>query len=594
MSNESDTSKDRETSHQHSEQGSEDEGQDDTIAVASGELGEDEQMENGVVHETAAEPTNYSLFANPPSLGLIRQRLFDIEDPIEMSLTDLDTYFPFVDNVWRKSRSGDAQRDTNSTTDIYWCRLRKPTNAKPYIPKPTPEGKTSRKKRVREDKTCPMALKVTRTDGVARSCTVARAVGREVRHTHDLDYMDGLKRNSGIMDIARREAVRGFLPGSVFWKMLEEPDRMEEAGGKFMKISDVRNVQYAWRQENPTYALKAHTGYNQTRLGSRPKPATPETPNIQARVVQHVTPQSAPPPQPPSSNGTSRGTLYYPDHAREFLEPYLPNLAEIDKRQRPHVTLTWATSLDARIALMPGVQTAISGPETKAMTHYLRSRHDAILVGVRTALADDPSLNCRLAAPGGDGGIDRDQQPRPIIIDPNARLPILPERKVLQIASEGGAKGPWVVVAPHARLHPSAVQTLKSFGGEYLLINDINPHNGRVNWDGIFNVLYKEGIKSIMVEGGGRVLSDLLHPRWIGCIDSLVLTIAPSFFGRAGVEVSPDPNYDEFGKPIATRLCNVRWQPMGDADVVMCGQMRQEAASALLPGIQEFSKGPPK
>lgn len=61
----------------------------------------------------------------------------------------------------------------------------------------------------------------------------------------------------------------------------------------------------------------------------------------------------------------------------------------------PFVTLTYATSLDSRISAAPGVQTIISHPETKTMTHYIRYHHDAILVGVGTVLADDPGLNCR-------------------------------------------------------------------------------------------------------------------------------------------------------------------------------------------------------
>jgi 2,5-diamino-6-(ribosylamino)-4(3H)-pyrimidinone 5'-phosphate reductase len=110
----------------------------------------------------------------------------------------------------------------------------------------------------------------------------------------------------------------------------------------------------------------------------------------------------------------TRDALHYPDASRRFLIPYLPlplpspdtfePLSAKPATPYPHVTLTYAQSLDGAIAAAPGVQTALSGPESKAMTHYLRSQHDGILVGIGTAMADDPSLNCRLEGVGGYGG----------------------------------------------------------------------------------------------------------------------------------------------------------------------------------------------
>ena len=122
--------------------------------------------------------------------------------------------------------------------------------------------------------------------------------------------------------------------------------------------------------------------------------------------------------------------------------------------------------------------------------------------------------------------------------------------------------------------------------------NDYHPQRGGLKWEGLFNVFFKEGIRSIMVEGGGIVLSELLRVDYSHLIDSIILTIAPTFFGRTGVEVSPIPTMDSQNRPIATRLTDVRWQPMGDADVVMCGHMKIEAPApnGILPGIEEFSR----
>jgi len=108
-------------------------------------------------------------------------------------------------------------------------------------------------------------------------------------------------------------------------------------------------------------------------------------------------------------------TSYLPRTAttHHYLENNLNN--NINTISKPFVTLTYASSLDSQISLAPGVQTLLSGPLTKHFTHHLRSCHAAILVGVNTAIADDPGLNCRIRH------IVQDAQPRPIILDPQAR-----------------------------------------------------------------------------------------------------------------------------------------------------------------------------
>ena len=532
--------------------------------------------EDGYTEET---DTGYSLFSNPTDLAAMRQKLFDVDDPFEMSVTQFDMYFPFVDNVWRKTRSLEPQ--TENVSEMYCCRLKSSGQPKSTTPKPPVEGKQQRRKRKREDKTCSMMIKVTYLNGPEKKVRISKAV--QESHTHDLEYMDQNKRNTAIMNVAREEATRGFLPGSIFWKMQDEPEKMEAAGGKFMKVSDVRNVQYPWRQQNMSASLKAHAGYSQQRSGPRQRPlaSAPSTPSNGYIKPQKPVQTYSPVPRP-ALTAPIPGTLMYPDHAQEFLRPYLPYPQHL---QRPHITLTWATSLDSRIALAPGTQTQLSGPETKAMTHYLRSRHDAILIGVNTAISDDPGLNCRLGGAGGYGGPGVAMQPRPIIIDPRARLEITPGMRLLKAAAEGKAKGPWIVVGPTARLPPDAVATLKNHGGEFLQINEMQQSG--LDWQHLFNILYREGIKSIMIEGGGKVLSELLKPKYTNMIDSIIMTIAPTFLGRNGVQVTPDTSYDGH-VPVQSRLIDVHWQPMGTSDMVLCGHLNK--TTPRLPGIEHLAQ----
>ncbi|KZF20001.1 bacterial bifunctional deaminase-reductase [Xylona heveae TC161] len=299
--------------------------------------------------------------------------------------------------------------------------------------------------------------------------------------------------------------------------------------------------------------------------------------------------------QPPKES------LQFPVLSRVFLQPYLPVSLKSSsspsaypqttpaKTSLPHVTLTYATSLDSSLSLAPGTQTHLSGPQSKAMTHYLRSRHDAILVGVGTALADDPGLNCRITGVGGYGGKELIGQPRPIVLDPSARWKFNAESRVFRTARENRGKAPWIVVAQGNEEKMSLEQrkVLGSYGGKLLSIPQRKPEMedptgeasteaetyAALDWQSLLDTLAQQDVYSLMVEGGGTVINDLLHPRNAQLVNSVIITIAPTYLGQGGVVVSPERKLDSQGKPTnAVRFKEVKWQPLG-ADVIMCGRV---------------------
>lgn len=362
-----------------------------------------------------------------------------------------------------------------------------------------------------------------------------------------------------------------------------------------------------------------------------------------------------------------RDTLHFPSSSRLPLDPYLPSLTEehastenqsqrsqANELSRPFTTLTFATSLDSALSLAPGVRTALSGPQSKAMTHYLRFRHEAILIGVGTANADDPGLNCRIEGAGGYEEIiasetdtinnndstqptkdpviaelttqaktDSDlkdlmkavgmsiasaqqmdmfqaridqvkkeyemkvrqrqeklRQPRPIVIDPKARWALHERSKIIDLVKHGKGKAPFVIISKKTTPLQSVKDILERYGGKFIAldtVDDSGDEDGhqRFDWTTILNVLAtEEKIKSLMIEGGGSIINSLLsEQQYSALIDSVIVTIAPTWLGQGGVVVSPNRRLDENGVAIpASRLTDVKWCPFGE-DVVLCGRI---------------------
>ncbi|KAK6347668.1 2,5-diamino-6-(ribosylamino)-4(3H)-pyrimidinone 5'-phosphate reductase [Orbilia javanica] len=256
--------------------------------------------------------------------------------------------------------------------------------------------------------------------------------------------------------------------------------------------------------------------------------------------------------------------LKFPDDLVAQFEPYSPLPGPHDF---PSVTLTFACSLDSALSLAPGVQTHLSGPATKSMTHYLRTLHSAILVGVSTAVADDPGLNSRLEG--------AKHQPIPIILDPKARWDITESSRVVQTARDGKGRAPWILINSKHWDDEAVVNRrgmLQKYGGGYIGIPA--DESGKFSWRTLLSKLKQElAIDSVMVEGGGNVINSLLEDgESRQFVHNVIVTIAPTWLGKGGVVVSPERKPDASGAYKPPRLSKVKWIPM-DEDVVLCGKL---------------------
>jgi diaminohydroxyphosphoribosylaminopyrimidine deaminase/5-amino-6-(5-phosphoribosylamino)uracil reductase len=173
---------------------------------------------------------------------------------------------------------------------------------------------------------------------------------------------------------------------------------------------------------------------------------------------------------------------------------------------RPEVTLKWAMSLDGRIATSTGQSQWISSSLSRRWGLALREEHDAILVGSGTVLADDPRLDRRLGLAAGPN--------MRVVLDRRLRTP--PEARLFTV------EGPVVIYAQSA--DRERIEALKGQGGDVILLPAVEPA-------AVLADLYRRGVQSVLVEGGGEVLASFVES---GCYDRVMVDCAPLLIGGKG------------------------------------------------------------
>lgn len=174
---------------------------------------------------------------------------------------------------------------------------------------------------------------------------------------------------------------------------------------------------------------------------------------------------------------------------------------------RPWLTLKLALTLDGRIATADGASRWITGPEARRAVHLMRARHDAVMVGIGTALADDPGLTVR------ELGIAT--QPIRIVVDSQLRLSV-----DSTLARTAGEVPVWLCHSVPARPMP-----------DLRLIACAPDRAGHVDLADAMLRLGEAGLTRVLCEGGGTLAAGLLQA---GLVDEVVCISAGRFFGAAG------------------------------------------------------------
>ena len=176
--------------------------------------------------------------------------------------------------------------------------------------------------------------------------------------------------------------------------------------------------------------------------------------------------------------------------------------------KRPFVTLKTAMTLDGKIASHTGASQWITGAAARARVHAYRNEYDAILVGIGTVLADDPSLTTRLEHGTG-------KNPLRIVLDSEARTPL-----DAKLVADGAA--PTIIVVSERADH-RRVNLLRACGAEVVTLGA-----QRVDIAALLDYLGARDITSLFVEGGAAVNWSLLAG---GSVDKVHAFIAPMLMG---------------------------------------------------------------
>lgn len=231
-----------------------------------------------------------------------------------------------------------------------------------------------------------------------------------------------------------------------------------------------------------------------------------------------------------------------------FLQPLFERLAARGRKMTglPFVTLSYAQSVDGSIAVRPSLPFALSSEKSLTMTHLLRSRHDALLVGINTVLTDDPRLTVRRCA---------GSNPRPVVLDSSLRFP--DDAKLLSHPDKQA------LLFTTAAAPAKEISHLEAKGASIRVMPADSA--GRVDLSAVLRCLADSGVKHLMVEGGASIINGFLQSR---LVDYCVITVVPKLIG--GLKAVDRLCSSDDGPPLS--IINCLYHPL-DGDLIIHGEV---------------------
>ncbi|MDQ7073696.1 MAG: bifunctional diaminohydroxyphosphoribosylaminopyrimidine deaminase/5-amino-6-(5-phosphoribosylamino)uracil reductase RibD [Gammaproteobacteria bacterium] len=220
-----------------------------------------------------------------------------------------------------------------------------------------------------------------------------------------------------------------------------------------------------------------------------------------------------------------------------------PGFIKRMQQNRPFVRLKLAMSLDGRTAMASGESQWITGSDSRADVHRLRARSDAILTGIGTVLADDPSLNVRLS-PSDLEGLEGINVPQPLRVVLDSYLSISPQAKMFGLAGKTLLIG-----------HTSTAEKRATLIQEGVDVEIIGQQQGRVNLNEVMSLLAQREINELLIEAGPTLAGAALQA---GIVDEIVLYMAPHVMGSEARGLFNLPGLDKMADRIDLKISEIR------------------------------------
>ena len=202
-------------------------------------------------------------------------------------------------------------------------------------------------------------------------------------------------------------------------------------------------------------------------------------------------------------------------------------------RYRPSVILNAAMTLDGKIATVAS-DSKISSSKDLKRVHNLRSKVDAILVGINTVLTDDPMLTARHV---------NGKNPARVIVNSKARIKL--DSKIMRSCDRA-----LTIIATSEKASKAKLEKLRAQGAIAMILG-----KSKVDIAKLLSILKDSGINRLLVEGGGEINWTMLAN---GFVDEVMVTIAPRIVGgRNAVTLVEGEGFAKISNGIKLKLCRV-------------------------------------
>nr|VFK41496.1 MAG: diaminohydroxyphosphoribosylaminopyrimidine deaminase [Candidatus Kentron sp. SD]VFK47562.1 MAG: diaminohydroxyphosphoribosylaminopyrimidine deaminase [Candidatus Kentron sp. SD]VFK80281.1 MAG: diaminohydroxyphosphoribosylaminopyrimidine deaminase [Candidatus Kentron sp. SD] len=212
---------------------------------------------------------------------------------------------------------------------------------------------------------------------------------------------------------------------------------------------------------------------------------------------------------------------------------------------RPLARCKLAMSLDGRTAMSSGESQWITGPAARRDVQRLRARSSAVMTGVGTVIADDPSLTVRPEAFGMAAEERPVRQPRRVVLDPGLSTP--PQAAILQ-----SSVAPTTLIASKGHYSEQRARMIRETGARLIALPGAEDS---LDLGAVMEYLATEEINEVLLESGARLAGAMLRA---GLLDELIIYLAPTIMGSSARALFDLPEITRMAQRYHPEITDIR------------------------------------